>query len=205
MDLGRIAAQLAFLREADKLKGILRHSRVTFADRRENDAEHSWHLALTAMILVEYAEPGIDLLHTLEMVLIHDLVEIDAGDTIAYADSAAKAAQAERERAAAERLFGMLPADQGLRLRALFEEFEERRTREARFARALDRVQPILQNVHSHGAAWRANGITPQRVRDLNGPIIRDASPALWERIEEIIARAEENGCFLPASTSEKE
>jgi putative hydrolase of HD superfamily len=205
MDLERIAAQLGFLREADKLKSILRHSRVTFADRRENDAEHSWHLALTAMILAEHAEPGLDLLRTLEMVLIHDLVEIDAGDTIAYADSAAKAAQAERERAAAERLFGMLPADQGGRMRGLFDEFEERRTREARFARALDRVQPILQNVHTRGATWRANGVTPRMVRELNGPIIRDASPALWDRIEEIIAQAEADGCFLPGPPSVKE
>jgi putative hydrolase of HD superfamily len=171
---------------------------VTFADRRENDAEHSWHLALAVMILAEYAEPGLDVLRTLEMVLIHDLVEIDAGDTIAYADSAAKAAQAERERAAAERLFGLLPSDQGTRLRALFEEFEERRTREARFARALDRVQPILQNIHSGGVTWRENGITPQRVRDLNGPIIRDASCVLWDRMEELIAQAEANGCFEP-------
>ncbi len=192
----RIEAQLAFLREADKLKSILRHSRVTFADRRENDAEHSWHLALTVMILAEHAEPGLDLLRTLQMVLIHDLVEIDAGDTIAYADSAAKAAQAERERAAAERLFGMLPAPQAAALRALWDEFEQRQTRESRFARALDRVQPILQNAHSNGVTWRENRITPQRVRDLNGPIIRAASPLLWERMERVIADAEARGCF---------
>src|SRR5512138_2601968 len=116
MDFKRMTAQLGFLREADKLKSILRHSRVTFADRRENDAEHSWHLALATMILAEHAEPGLDLLHTLEMVLIHDVVEIDAGDTIAYASAAAKAAQAERERAAADRLFGLLPPEQGTRL-----------------------------------------------------------------------------------------
>jgi putative hydrolases of HD superfamily len=203
MDLQRFAAQLAFLREADKLKNVLRNSRVTFADRRENDAEHSWHLALTTMILADYAEPGLDRLHALEMVLVHDLVEIDAGDTIAYADEAAKAAQAERERAAAERLFGMLPADQGQRLHALFDEFEQRRTREARLARALDRVQPILQNVYSHGKTWRENGITPQMVRDLNGPVIRDASPALWDRMEAIIAQAEADGCFTTDSTSQ--
>jgi putative hydrolase of HD superfamily len=196
MSSGRFTLQLAFLHEADKLKSILRHSRVTFADRRENDAEHSWHLALAVMILAEHAEPGLDRLRTLEMVLIHDLVEIDAGDTIAYASDTAKAAQAERERAAAERLFGLLPADQGSRLRALFEEFEQRRTREARFARALDRVQPILQNVHNHGAAWRAGGVTAQMVRELNGPIIRDASPPLWERMDELITEAEANGCF---------
>jgi putative hydrolase of HD superfamily len=196
MDSGRLDAQLAFLHEVDKLKSILRHSRVSFADRRENDAEHSWHLAVAVMVLSEYAELELDLLHTLEMVLIHDVVEIDAGDTIAYADSSAKAAQTERERAAAERLFGMLPAGQGRRLRALFDEFEARQTREARFARALDRVQPILQNVHSNGTTWKENGITPQRVRDLNGPIIRAASPALWEKMEQIIAAAEAHGCF---------
>jgi putative hydrolases of HD superfamily len=192
----RLGAQITFLREADKLKSILRHSRVSFADRRENDAEHSWHLALAVMVLADHAEPGLDLLHTLQMVLIHDLVEIDAGDTIAYADAAAKAAQAVREAAAAERLFGLLPEDQGQALRALFDEFEQRQTREARFARALDRVQPILQNVHSNGAAWRANGITPQRVRDLNRPIIEQASPALWQRIEQILVEAEARGCF---------
>ncbi len=191
-----MTAQLGFLREADKLKSILRHSRVTFADRRENDAEHSWHLAVATMILAEHAEPGLDLLHTLEMVLIHDVVEIDAGDTIAYASAAAKAVQAERERAAAERLFGLLPPDQGARLRALFDEFEQRQTREARFARALDRVQPILQNVYSRGVTWRENGITPQMVRDLNGPVIRDASPVLWARVEEILTQAEADGCF---------
>lgn len=191
-------AQLAFLHEADKLKSILRHSRVSFADRRENDAEHSWHLALAVMILADHAEPGLDLLRTLQMVLIHDLVEIDAGDTIAYADAAAKAAQAAREAAAAQRLFGMLPADQGEALHGLFDEFEQRQTREARFARALDRVQPILQNVHSGGATWRDNGITPQRVRDLNRPIIEAASPALWQRIEQILIEAEARGCFAP-------
>ena len=189
-------AQLAFLHEADKLKSILRHSRVSFADRRENDAEHSWHLALAVMVLSDYAEPGLDLLRTLQMVLIHDLVEIDAGDTIAYADAAAKAAQSARERAAAERLFGMLPEDQGRALRGLFDEFEQRQTREARFARALDRVQPILQNVHSGGATWRENRITPQRVRDVNRPVIEEASPALWRRIEQILADAEGRGCF---------
>jgi putative hydrolase of HD superfamily len=150
------------------------------------------------MVLAEHAEPGLDRLRTLELVLLHDLVEIDAGDTIAYADSAAKAAQAERERAAAQRLFGMLPEDQGARWRALFEEFEARRTREARFARALDRLQPILQNVASHGAAWRENGISLRRVRELNGPIIRDASPALWARVEEILAQAAADGYFAP-------
>jgi putative hydrolase of HD superfamily len=196
MDSDRLTAQLEFLREADKLKGILRHSRVTFSDRRENDAEHSWHLAVAAMILGEYAEAGLDLLRTLQMVLIHDVVEIDAGDTIAYANPAAQAAQAERERAAADRLFGMLPADQGSKLRALFEEFEARQTREARFARALDRVQPILQNVYSGGVTWRENGITPERVRSLNGPTIRDASPALWARIESLLVDAQARGCF---------
>jgi putative hydrolase of HD superfamily len=196
-------AQLAFLHEADKLKSILRHSRVSFADRRENDAEHSWHLALAVMILADHAEPGLDLLRTLQMVLIHDIVEIDAGDTIAYADAAAKAAQAAREEAAAQRLFGLLPADQGNNLRGLFDEFEQRQTREARFARALDRVQPILQNIHSGGAAWRENGITPQRVRDLNRPIIEAASPALWQKIDQLLVDAEARRCFGPRGGAE--
>jgi putative hydrolase of HD superfamily len=196
VDTGRLKRQLEFLREADKLKSILRHSRVSFADRRENDAEHSWHLALMVMTLVEYAEAGIDLPRTLEMVLVHDIVEIDAGDTIAYASAPEKAAQAERERAAAERLFGLLPWDQGARIRALFEEFEACRTPEARFARALDRSQAILQNLNSAGAAWQENGITVAMVRELNGPTISAASAALWEHIDGLLAQAETRGWF---------
>ncbi|MBN1605601.1 MAG: HD domain-containing protein [Polyangiaceae bacterium] len=196
VDQGRLERQLEFLREADKLKSILRRSRVSFADRRENDAEHSWHLALMVMTLVEYAEPGIDLLRTLQMALVHDIVEIDAGDTIAYASAAEQAAQAEREQAAAERLFGLLPPDQGARIRALFDEFEARRTPEARFARALDRAQAILQNLHTAGAAWQQSGVTVTMVRELNQPTILAASAALWEHIDGRLAEAEARGWF---------
>lgn len=196
MSTTRLHTQLEFLREVDKLKSILRRSRVTFADRRENDAEHSWHLALMVMTLIEYAEPGIDVLRALELVLVHDIVEIDAGDTIAYASAAEKASQADRERVAAERLFGMLPPDQGPRLRALFDEFEERRTPEARFARALDRAQAILQNLHTAGVSWQENRITLAMVRELNGPTIRAASSVLWEHIDGLLAEAETRGLF---------
>jgi putative hydrolases of HD superfamily len=196
MNPGRLERQLEFLREADQLKSILRHSRVSFADRRENDAEHSWHLALMVMTLVEYAEPGLDQLRALQMVLVHDLVEIDAGDTIAYASPAEQAAQAERERAAAERVFGLLPPDQAARFRALFEEFEARRTPEARLARALDRAQAILQNINSAGAAWQDNGITATMVRELNGATISAASTVLWQHIDGLLAQAETHGWF---------
>src|SRR5215471_8157127 len=144
---------LAFLREADKLKSVLRRTRVSFDyERRENDAEHSWHLALMAMVLREYAPPNVDLLAVVRMVVVHDLVEIDAGDTFLYDDDPSKD---EREARAADRLFGLLDEPLRGQLRGAWEDFEARRTPEARFARALDRFQPMLQNFYTEGVSWR--------------------------------------------------
>lgn len=185
---------LEFLREADKLKSVLRQTRLTFDPaRRENDAEHSWHLALMAMVLAEHAardEGGaLDLLRVLRMILLHDLVEIDAGDTFLY-DEAHAASQAEREAKAADRLFGLLDEPLASALRADWEAFEARTTPEARYARALDRAQPMLQNLYTEGVSWRANGITAAQVRAKNGPLVLDGAPALWAVLEEMLASA---------------
>src|SRR5204863_9611129 len=140
----RLARQLAFLVEADKLKSILRRTPLVDASRLENSAEHSWHLALTAVLMREHVPFAFDLPRVLEMLTVHDLVEIDAGDTFAY-DAAGQLTKAERELDAAERIFGLLPSDQAARLRALWEEFEAQQTPESQFATAMDRLQPLLQ------------------------------------------------------------
>ena len=145
MDDKRFEKQLAFILEADKEKNIFRQNHITGYTRPENDAEHAWHMALMIYLLREYANTPIDTEKTMAMALIHDIVEIDAGDTYAY-DAAALVTQKEREDAAAERIFGLLPDDQRDALRALFEEFEEGETPEARFARAMDNLQPLLLN-----------------------------------------------------------
>jgi putative hydrolase of HD superfamily len=194
---------LAFQREADKLKAVLRQTRVTFdPERRENDAEHSWHLSLMAIVLLEHAaEPGLDLLRVLRMIVIHDLVEIEAGDTFLY-DDAHAASQVEREQKAADRLFGLLEGAIGAELRAAWDEFEARETREARYARALDRAQPMLQNLWTDGASWRAHGITARQVRAKNGPLVRDGAPALWAHLEVMLEDAVQRGVLAEGGES---
>ncbi|HEY3802996.1 MAG TPA: HD domain-containing protein [Kofleriaceae bacterium] len=189
-----LISALGFLREVDKLKAILRQTRVTFDPaRRENDAEHSWHLALMAIVLAEHGPPELDLLAAVRMVLVHDLVEIDAGDTFLY-DAAHAASQAERELAAADRVFGMLDEPMRGQLRGAWDEFEAGTTPTARFARALDRVQPILQNIYTEGASWRAHGITAAQVRAKNGPLVRAGAPALWTHVDALLDEAVRNG-----------
>ena len=183
----RLAEQIEFIVAVDRLKQVFRRSRLTDDDRWENDAEHSWHLALMAVVLREHAAAEIDLCKVLTMHLIHDLVEIDAGDTFAY-DEAAHADKEERERAAAERIFGLLPADQGGILRRLWEEFEARETPEARYAAALDRLQPLILNYHMRGVTgWRRHGVRAPQVLDRNQHIA-DGSPTLWEYARRLIA-----------------
>lgn len=160
----RLARQIEFIVEVDKLKEIFRQTVLTQSRRAENDAEHSWHLCLCIIVLAEHAkEPGLDVLKVLKMAIVHDLVEIDAGDTFAY-DTARMADQHEREAVAAERIFGLLPPDQAAEFRALWDEFEEKATPEAKFATAVDRFQPMLLNVHSKGHAWQKHGVTYDRV-----------------------------------------
>jgi putative hydrolase of HD superfamily len=187
----RLARQLAFLAEIDKLKGVLRRTLLCDQSRQENSAEHSWHLAMAAVVLSEYADDSADLGRVIRMALVHDLVEIDAGDTFAY-DSTANLDRAEREQRAADRIFGLLPPEQSAELRSLWEEFEAAETADARFAVALDRLQPLLNNHHSNGGSWRAHNITRDQVLKRMSPIER-ALPSLWPEVLDIV----EQNCAL--------
>jgi putative hydrolase of HD superfamily len=188
----RLRAQLDFVLEADRLKRVLRQSVLTDGSRRENDAEHTWHLTLMAVVLSEYGPADLDLGKVLQMLIAHDLVEIDAGDSFIY-DEAAQATKPERERAAAERIFGLLPDEQGGRLAALWDEFEARATPEARFAAAMDRLEPLLLNFETGGATWRPNGIRRRQVVARNRPSLSEGAPELWalakRLIDESVAR----------------
>ena len=192
----RLAKQLTFITEIDRLKQVLRQTTLLDASRRENSAEHSWHLAVMASVLLEYAPPETDLTRVLEMLLLHDIVEIDAGDTFAY-DAAANLDKAEREQAAAARIFGLLPSDIETRLRGLWEEFEDGATSEARFANALDRLQPFLHNYYTQGGTWQAHGITRAQVLERMRPIERGL-PALWPYVLERIDEACKLGYIAP-------
>ena len=193
----RLERQVGFVLEADKLKQILRQTLVSGAEgRRENDAEHSWHLALMALLLREYAAEPVDLLRVVEMLLVHDLVEIDAGDTFVYDEVALQDKEA-REQAAADRIFGLLPGDQAGRVRLLWEEFEARQTPEARYAAALDRFQPLLLNFQTEGAAWRRHGVRRDQVLARNRHI-EEGAPALWAAALTLIEEAVARGWIAP-------
>lgn len=188
----RLRAQLTFLIEVDKLKTVLRQSPLAAVERRENDAEHSWHLALMVPLLAEYADEPIDVGRTIKLVVVHDLIEIYAGDTPLY-DTEAGASQEAREEAAADRLFGLLPEDQAREFRALWDEFEARATPEARFAKAMDRLQPLLLNWMAEGGTWRTPGVTADTVRARKS-VIGDASTALWAASRQLIDEGERRG-----------
>ena len=180
---------MRFILEADKLKEVFRQSLLTQSRRRENDAEHSWHLCLMVIVLGEHADfPTLDRLRVLKLLIVHDLVEIDAGDTFAY-DTEGQANQRERETRAADRLFGLLPADQTTEFRGLWEEFEARSTPEAVFAAALDRLQPMFLNAHTDGAAWQRHEVTSGQVLT-RADEIRAGSGPLWEYAARMIADA---------------
>ena len=168
MEKERFAKQMAFILEADKEKNILRQTHLSGGGRQENDAEHAWHMAMMIYLLREYANEPIDLAKTMMMTLIHDIVEIDAGDTYAY-DEAAMASQAERERLAADRIFGLLPDDQREELRGLFEEFEAGETAEAKFARTMDNLQPLMLNNSNNGGDWREHQVTKTQIMKRHG------------------------------------
>lgn len=189
----RLARQLRFVRELDKLKGVQRRTSLINRSRRENSAEHSWHLATMALALGEYAPAGTDIAHAIELLLVHDVVEIDADDTFAF-DVAANVDKKTRETAAANRLFGLLPDDVGRELRALWDEFEAGITEEARFANALDRFQALLLNdAAGDGGTWHAHGVTREAVLRRMAPI-ETGAPGLWPAALEAIARATDNG-----------
>jgi len=189
----RLLKQIEFLVEIDKLKKILRQNVVIGTGRQENDAEHSWHLAVMAILLSEYAaERDIDVLRVVKMVLIHDLVEIDAGDTFCY-DEKAHCDKAEREQKAADRLFNILPPDQAQEIMELWREFEELKTPEARFAACLDRFQPLVLNYHTNGHTWQKPGVNSAKVLERNAVLEKNA-PALWEFTREIIEDSIQKG-----------
>jgi putative hydrolases of HD superfamily len=192
----RLRQQLTFIIEADRLKTVLRRSPLAAADRRENDAEHSWHLALMAVILAEHCDEKVDIGHVIKLVIVHDLVEIHAGDTFLYDDEMA-ASQAERENAAAGLLFGLLPSGQAAGVRALWDEFEARQTPEARFAKALDRLEPMLLNWMARGGTWQAPGVTAPDIRARTS-MIGDASASLWDVGQALIEESERRGWARP-------
>ncbi|OQA62586.1 MAG: 5'-nucleotidase [Spirochaetes bacterium ADurb.Bin269] len=187
----RLEKQLAFLIEIDKVKNIYRKSKLFDGSRFENDAEHSWTIAIMAVLLNEFSNFKIDLEKVVLMLLIHDIVEIDAGDTFLYAAERADAAQKEEK--AAERIFGMLDADQRDRFISLWKEFEDKKTNEAKFAGVFDRLEPLLQNYLTEGSTWKANGITYDMVYEKNR-LIKEGSEEIWTFVDTLLHKAVEKG-----------
>ena len=189
----RFQKQIEFIIEVDKLKHVLRQTILMDRSRRENSAEHSWHIALLVFVLAEYSEQtDIDLFHVMKMLVIHDLVEIDAGDTYCY-DDKGREDQAQREEIAADRVFGLLPSDQAAEFRVLWDEFEKRETAESRFANAMDRVQPFLHNYFTDGQTWQANKINSRQVHERMRPV-KDGAPDLWDYVNNLIMDAVKKG-----------
>lgn len=196
MDRERLAKQLAFALEIDKEKNVQRRTHLSGHGRRENDAEHAWHMTVMCYLLREYANEPIDLARTLVMTLTHDLVEIYAGDTYAY-DTQGQQTAHEREQAAADKLFSLLPDDQAADLRGIWEEFEANETPEARFAHAMDSVQPMMLNDSNDGADWRTRGIARQAPAGRNA-VTRLGSTELADYIDELLDKHVERGNLLP-------
>ncbi|HWR42391.1 HD domain-containing protein [Sporomusa sp.] len=185
MTTQRLQQQIAFIIEVDKIKQIYRKNFVIGGERHETDAEHSWHLAIMAILLAEHIDYPLDILKVIKMVLIHDIVEIDAGDTYCF-DQIGGLDKAVREQAAANRLFGLLPEDQAQELRSLWDEFEQRGSLEAKFADALDRLQPLLLHYNTEGKSWQLNGITSGKVIERNQRT-REISDKLGQLVDDII------------------
>ena len=191
-----LSRRVQFILEADKLKTVIRNTLLTDASRFENSAEHSWHAALTAVVIFNAADAGeMDLAHIVRMLLVHDIVEIDAGDTFCYSLEQ-RQTQMRREQKAAERIFGLLPDPQADELRQLWREFEAQQTPESRFANAVDRLQPLLQAIHTQGKTWRQNGIRKDQVIERMQPI-RAALPSLWGYVIELIEDAADRGYLI--------
>lgn len=181
----KLLQQIEFIKEIDKIKYIQRRTKLFNSDRPENDAEHSWHLALMVIVLLEHANQSVDLLKVVKMVLIHDIVEIDAGDTFIY-DTEKNHTNTGAECLAAQRIFGILPGQQAEELIAIWEEFEAGQTPEAQFARAMDRLEPLLQNSSNNGGTWNEPGVNYEKVYAKKS-VIKDGSAVLWEYAEKLI------------------
>lgn len=192
MNADNLLKQIAFIKEIDKVKYIQRKTKLFHSDRNENDAEHSWHLALMAIVLSEHSNVPVDIFKVIKMVLIHDIVEIDAGDTFIY-DSQKNHTNTDEERQAAERIFGILPKEQANELISLWEEFEEGKTDEAKFARSMDRLEPLLQNVSNEGGTWKEFDVKLEKVYGKKEKI-REGSETLWEYAENLITDSVEKG-----------
>ena len=200
----RIDEQIAFVTEIGKLKSVLRQTMLAQVGRPENSAEHSWHLGMTALALAEHAPAGTDLARVIAMVLVHDIVEIDAGDLFVYASRAEHERQDAAERAAAERIFAILPAGQGASMRRLWDEFNERKTAEAKFARALDRLQPMLENFAAGGGTWQRHGVTAAQVLTMV-ELIEDGSASLGRYARDLVDRAVAMGLLRPGGSREED
>lgn len=193
MDRDRLLKQIEFITEIDKLKQVYRQNVVIGTTRNENDAEHSWHLAIMAILLSEYVDDkDLNLLQVIKMLIIHDLVEIYAGDTFCY-DEKAKEDKGQREKKAAERLFNILPSDQAGEMMALWKEFEEKETVEARFAACMDRLQPLILNYNTQGHTWQKHGVTSEKVLKRNEPL-KETTPDLWDYVQELIESSIQQG-----------
>ena len=195
MDQDRFLRQLQFITEIDQLKLVLRQTLLIDQSRRENSAEHSWHLAIMAILLTEYAPEPIDVSTVIKMVLLHDIVEIDAGDVFCY-DVQGNVGKADREQQAADRIFGLLPPEQAQHFRQVWDEFEAQQSSEARFAAALDRIQPFLHNLKTDGGTWRMHRIQKSQVLQRMAPV-KEGTPELWPWVEEAIAQAIANGLLI--------
>ena len=194
-DMERLKNQMDFILEVDKVKNIFRQTYLADGNRKDNDAEHSWHLALMAVLLKEYSNEEVDLGKVVPMVLIHDLVEIDAGDTYAY-DEAGAATKEAREKKAAERIFSILPQEQGKWLRELWEEFEAYETAEAKFAHVLDNCQPLMLNDAANGRSWAEHGVKKSQIYKRNR-YTKDGSEKIWEYMQEIVQKHIEQGHII--------
>lgn len=193
--MNRLEQQLQFILEIDKVKKIIRQTPLSDASRKENDAEHSWHIALMAYLLQEYAQESVEVSKVMLMVLIHDLVEIDAGDTYAYDEEGAKTKD-ERERKAADRIFGLLPEDQGVYLKALWEEFEAYETAEAKYAHMLDNFQPLLLNDAAGGISWTEHQVKKSQIYKRNEKV-EETSATIWKCMQNKIDKHIQSGHVL--------
>jgi putative hydrolase of HD superfamily len=198
----RLERQLDFLIEIDKLKGVMRRSPLLYAGRVENSAEHSWHVAMMATVLAAYADEPVDIGRVVRMLLVHDIVEIDAGDTFSY-DTVGKVDQAQREQRAAERIFGLLPVDQAQELVALWLEFDAAATAESRFANAVDRLMPLLHNYCAGGGSWQTHGVHSGQVYQRMA-CIQEASAQLWTVVKGLLQDAVARGFLQPAPEIEQ-